>query len=133
LVADGRLTDVLLDSVYSGVVSFKGFRLVVFLAELNNLELWAADIGNTYLEAYTSGKVYIIAGPEFGSFEGHVMIISKALYGLRSSGARRHDRLADCIRELDFFAVNKNQTCGCANMINCMSMLLCILMIFLLP
>jgi hypothetical protein len=104
LVADGHLTDIPLDPVYSGVVSIKGFRLVIFLAELNNLELWATDIGNAYLEAYTSEKVYIIAGPEFGSFEAHAMIISKALYGLRSSGESWHDRLADCMRELDFFS-----------------------------
>jgi hypothetical protein len=95
LVADGHLPDVPLHSVYSGVVSIKEFRLVIVLIELNNLELWATEIGNAYLEAYTSEKVYIIDGPEFGSFEGHVMIISKALCGLRSSGARWHDRLAD--------------------------------------
>jgi hypothetical protein len=37
LVADGHLTDIPLDSVYSGVMSLQGFRLVIFLAELNNL------------------------------------------------------------------------------------------------
>jgi Reverse transcriptase (RNA-dependent DNA polymerase) len=102
LVADGRLTDIPLDSVYSGVVSLRGFRLVVFLAELNKLELWSTDIGNAYLEAYTSEKVYIIAGPEFKDREGHILTINKALYGLRSSGARWHDRFSDCIRELGF-------------------------------
>jgi Reverse transcriptase (RNA-dependent DNA polymerase) len=76
---------------------------MLFLAELNKLQLWATDIGNAYLEAYTSKKVYITAGPEFGDREGHILVISKALYGLRSSGARWHDRFADCIRELGFF------------------------------
>ena len=47
--------------------------------------------------------MYITAGPEFGELEGHTRIISKALYGLRSSGARWHDRFADCITELGFF------------------------------
>ena len=103
LVADGHLTAVPLESVYSGVVSLRGFRLVLFLAELNDLELWATDVGNAYLEAFTSEMVYIIAGPEFKELEGHVLIISKALYGLRSSGARWHDRFADCISELGFF------------------------------
>jgi Reverse transcriptase (RNA-dependent DNA polymerase) len=103
LVADGHLTDIPLESVYSGVVSLRGFRLVIFLAELNNLQLWATDIGNAYLEAYTSEKVYIIAGPEFSGLEGHILIINKALYGLRSSGARWHDRFADCVREMGFF------------------------------
>jgi hypothetical protein len=36
LIADGHLTDVPLDYVYAGVVSIKGFRLVIFLAELKS-------------------------------------------------------------------------------------------------
>jgi hypothetical protein len=51
LVADGHLTDIPLDSVYSGVMSLRGFRLILFLAELNNLQQWATDMGNSYLEA----------------------------------------------------------------------------------
>jgi len=54
LVADGHLTDIPLESVYSGVVSLHGLRIVLFLAELNHLETWATDIGNAYLEADTS-------------------------------------------------------------------------------
>jgi Reverse transcriptase (RNA-dependent DNA polymerase) len=103
LVANGHLTDVPLNSVYSGDVSLWGFPLVLFLAELNKLRLWATDIGNAYLEAYTTEKVYIISGPEFGEREGHILVISKALYSLQSSGARWHERFADCIRELGFF------------------------------
>ena len=102
LVTDGHLTEVPLESVYSGVVSLRGFRLVLFLAELNDLELWATDIGNAYLKAYTSEKLYIEAGPEFRERQGHILIIRKALYGLRSSGARWHDKFADCMRELGF-------------------------------
>jgi hypothetical protein len=76
----------------------------MFLAELNLLEIWATDISSAYPEAYaTSEKVYIIAGPVFGEREGHILIISRVLYGLRSSGARWHDRSADCIREIGFF------------------------------
>ena len=46
--------------------------------------------------------MYIIAGPEFGEREGHILIIHKALYGLRSSGARWHEKFSDCLRELGF-------------------------------
>ena len=102
LVADGHLTDIPIDSVYSGVVSLRGFRLALFLGELNGLQVWSTDIGNAYLEAMTSEKVYIIAGPEFGELEGHILVISRALYGLRSSGARWHDRFSDCLRDLGF-------------------------------
>ena len=70
MVADGHLTDIPVDSVYSGVVSLRALRIMLFLAELNQLETWATDIGNAYLEAETSEKVYIIAGPEFGEKQG---------------------------------------------------------------
>ena len=87
LVAGGHLTNIPEESVYSGVVSLRGLRLIVFLAELNSLQLWGTDITSAYLEAHTSEKVCIKAGPEFGKLDGHWLVIDKALYGLRSSGA----------------------------------------------
>ena len=57
VVAGGHLTDAPIESVYSGVVSLRGVRTVVFLAELNDLELWQSDVGNAYLEAETDEKV----------------------------------------------------------------------------
>ena len=102
LVADGHRTDVPLLSVYSGVVSLRGLRMVTFLAELNELKLWATDIGNAYLEAYTLEKVHIIAGPEFGKRQGHTLVISKALYGLRSSGLRWHEKLSIILKKMRF-------------------------------
>jgi len=104
LVAGGHLTETPIDSVYSSVVSLRGVRLLAFIGELNGLKVWSTDIGNTYLETHTKEKVYIIAGPEFGDREGHVLIISKALYGLHSSGLRWSERLADVLREMGFFA-----------------------------
>ena len=88
LVAGGHLTDTPIDSVYSSVVSLRGIRILTFIAELNDMEIWATDIGNAYLESFTQEKVYIVAGPEFGDREGHTLIISRALYGLRSSGPK---------------------------------------------
>jgi hypothetical protein len=41
-----------------------------------------SDVGNAYLESFVAGK----AGPEVGEREGHILIVSKALYGLKSSG-----------------------------------------------
>ena len=102
LVADGHLTDVPDSSVYSSVVSLRGLRMLLFIAELNGIEIWGTDIGNAYLEALTSEYVCIIAGPEFGPLEGHLLLIYKALYGLRSSGARWHDKLSDVLRKEGF-------------------------------
>ena len=44
----------------------------------------AADVGNAYLEAHTKEKIAFHASPEFGPLAGHILIILKALYGLRS-------------------------------------------------
>jgi hypothetical protein len=97
MVADGHLTDIPLESMYSGVVSLRGLRIVTFLSELNGLDLWATDISNAYLEAFTMERNHIVAGPEFGQLEGHYLIIVKALYGLRTSGLRWYERFTDCL------------------------------------
>ena len=76
--------------------------MVIFLSQLNDLEIWGADVGNAYLEAYTDEKLCIIAGPEFKELQGHLLIMIKALYGTRSGGARWHDRLFDILQELKF-------------------------------
>jgi hypothetical protein len=76
--------------------------MVNFLSELNGMELWAIDIGNAYLEAYTAEKLYIVAGPEFGELKGHMLIISKKRYGLRTSGLRWHKQFSHCLREMGF-------------------------------
>ena len=91
LVAWGDMTPEPEESVYSSVVTLRSLCIVVFLAELNGLNLMQGDIGNTYLESYTQEKVYFVAGPEFGQETGHTFIIDKALYGLRSSSLHLHE------------------------------------------
>ena len=102
LVAGGHLTDTPLESVYSGVVSLRGIRIIVFLAELNDLEVYQTDIGNAYLEAKTQEKVYCIAGGEFGERKDHLFVIIGSLYGLKSSAKRFHEVLHDVLRDMGF-------------------------------
>ena len=66
------------------------------------MEVWGADIGNAYLETTTREKVYIVAGPEFDELQGHILVILKAFYGLKSSGLRWPQRLHDIILQLGF-------------------------------
>ena len=104
MVARGDKTNPPRESVYSGVASMRSLRIVCFLAELNGLHLTGGDVGNAYLEAYTTEKVCFRAGKEFRDFglEGHMLVIEKALYGLRTSGARFHAKFADTLRALGF-------------------------------
>ena len=94
-VADGHLTK-------EPVVSLRSLRMVVFLSQLNDLEIWGADVGNAYLEAYTNPNLCIIVGPEFKELQVHLLIMIKTLHGTRSGGARWHDRLSDILQELKF-------------------------------
>ena len=57
------------------------------IAALNNLDLQAEDIENTYLTAPFYGKIWTRAGPEFVMDEVKVFIVVRALYGLKISGA----------------------------------------------
>jgi len=102
IVAGGHLTDAPLESVYSGVVSLRGIRLIVFLSELNDLEVYQTDIGNAFLEAKTTEKVFVIAGGEFGELKDHIFIIVGSLYGLKTSAKRFHEVLSDVLREMGF-------------------------------
>eukprot|EP00957_Ditylum_brightwellii_P065583 4974209-Ditylum_brightwellii.AAC.1 len=56
LVAGGHMTGSNTDAYYSSVVSLRAMRMMIFLAELNGMELIAADISNAYLETYTDEK-----------------------------------------------------------------------------
>ena len=44
----------------------------------------------------------MIAGPEFGEKEGHIFVINKALYGLKTSDKRWHERFSDILRVMGF-------------------------------
>ena len=102
LVADGHLTPEPIENIYSGVVSQRNHRLVIFLGKLNNLDIWGADIGNAYLEAFTDEKLYIVAGPDFQELEGYILIFLKALYGLISSDKTWDEVICGKLRGMEF-------------------------------
>ena len=61
------------------------------------------DISNAYQNAFTHEKVYLIAGPEWKEKEGQIIIIRKAVYGLKTSGNRWHAKFSETLRGLEFF------------------------------
>jgi Reverse transcriptase (RNA-dependent DNA polymerase) len=79
-VAGGHVTDPPASITYSSVVSRESVRIALLIAALNDLEVLSADIQNAYLHAKCREKIWCKAGPEFGSDEGRIMIIVRALY-----------------------------------------------------
>ena len=114
-MAGGHLTPEPVESIYSGVVSIRSLQLVIFLAKLNKMDVWGADIGNAYLDATTKGKLYIIGGPEFQELEGHILVINKALYGLKTSGLKWPQRIHDIMLDMDFMPVELILVSGSRN------------------
>ena len=84
--------------------------MVIFLDKLNNLDIWGADIGNAYLEAFTDENLYIVTGPEFQELEGYILIFLKVLYGLKSSGKGWAEVIHGILRNMTF-TPSKADTC----------------------
>ena len=74
----------------------------MLLSEINQLELWGIDVGNAYLEAHNKEKLFIVAGPEFDGFEGHILVMDKPLYGTRMAEACWHDHLFNVLKKMEF-------------------------------
>jgi hypothetical protein len=59
-------------------------RIPFLLAPLNDFDIIACDVGSAYLNAPCREKIWFVAGLEFGSWQGTVVKVVRALYGLKS-------------------------------------------------
>jgi Reverse transcriptase (RNA-dependent DNA polymerase) len=101
-VANGSTTDAPSSMTYSSVVSRDSIRLMFLVAALNDLDVFACDIGNAYLNVWCKEKIWFRGGTEMGEDKGKVMIVTRALYGLKSSGFAWHQMMSQTLRELEF-------------------------------
>jgi hypothetical protein len=102
LVAGGHKTEAPASITYSSVVSRDSVRIALLIAALNDLEVLACDIQNAYLTAPCREKVYTVAGDEFGSDSGKTMLITRALYGLKSAGASFRAFLGEHLHDMGY-------------------------------
>ena len=103
-VAGGHTTETPASLTYSSVVSRNTIRIALTIAALNNLQVMSCDIQNAYLTAACHEKIWTYAGPEFGSEKGSIVLICKALYGLKSSGAAFRAHLANTLHDNGFIS-----------------------------
>ena len=90
-------------STYAGVVSRESVRIALTYAALNDLDVFAANIQNAYLQAPSSQKDYIICRPEFGVENiGRTALIHQALYGGKAAGSDFRNHLHSCMEFLNF-------------------------------
>ena len=84
-VANSSTTEVEAERTYASVVSRDSVRIALLYAALNDLDILSGDVAAAYLNAPAGEKVYFRCGPEFGQLEGRLGILTKALYGLKTS------------------------------------------------
>jgi hypothetical protein len=106
VVIDGHKTPNPIGSTYAGVVSRESVCVAfTYAAALNGLDVFAADIRNSYLQAPSSQKDYIICGPEFGIENvGKVGLIYRALYGGKAAGKDFRNHQRSCMRHMKFIS-----------------------------
>ena len=103
LVAGGHMTDAPSSLTYSSVVSRDSIRIAFLIAALNDLDVLACDIGNAYLNAPCREKIWFLGGAEVGSeFQGKVCVMTRALYGLKSSGASWRATLVSTLYDMGY-------------------------------
>ena len=66
------------ESTYLSVVSRESVQIAFLTMALNDLQICAADLTNTYINANCCKKIWTVAGPKFRAMEqGCVMVIKK--------------------------------------------------------
>ena len=102
-VLDGHKTPDPIGSTFAGVVSRESIQIAFTYAALNDLQVFAADIRNAYLQAPSSQKDYVVCGPEFGIENiGKVALIHRVSYGGKSTGRDFRNHLRSCMHHLSF-------------------------------
>eukprot|EP00957_Ditylum_brightwellii_P211906 15366746-Ditylum_brightwellii.AAC.2 len=76
----GHLINILDNKVYLSNVKGISVKLLHVISQSAGLDVLCGDIGNAYVNAYTTEEVYAVAGPEFGpGLEGKIAVIGNAL------------------------------------------------------
>ena len=98
LVAGVHMTEAPAVIMYASVVSRETVRIALTITALNDLEVKASDIQNAYLTAPCAERIYTRLGPEFRPDQNKIMVIVRALYGLKSARTSFGRHISDCMR-----------------------------------
>jgi Reverse transcriptase (RNA-dependent DNA polymerase) len=113
LVAGGHPVEPRGMSHMSTAVKGISIRLLLTIAHRDGLSVLTGDVSNAFITAPCLEKVYSYAGPEFGERAGSIVVLNKAMYGLRSSGRAFRADFAETLRAMGFKATRYDRyVCG---------------------
>ena len=72
------------------------------IVALNGLDIMSCDLENAYLNATNREKIWFEGGIECGEDKGKVLVVVRALYGLKSAGSAWRAALAEALVQLGF-------------------------------
>jgi len=102
LVVGGHVIDSSKHNTYSSTVQDLSVRLLQLIAIRNGLSIMTGDISHAFCTAPIAEKIYTRAGPEFGAQQGCLLILKRALYGLKTASRSFHEFFADCLLRMGF-------------------------------
>ena len=101
-VCDGSRVDPNGLSTRATVVKGVSVHLLDLIADSQNLSTLCGDIGNTFIQDQTKGKIYIRCGPKFGDRADCIKIVVRDLYCLTTSAEIFRAMFADILRALSY-------------------------------
>ena len=101
-VVGGHVIDSSEHMTYSSTIKDISVKLMMLIAVKFGLGMMSGDIGNAFCTAPCAEKIWSTCGAEFGKREGAVVVLKRALYGLKTASASFHKFFGDFLRELGF-------------------------------
>jgi hypothetical protein len=74
-----------LNNTYAATLAIRNFRAIIAIANHFNLELKQYDVPTAFLNAHINRKLYAETPEPFRHIEGEIMLVLRALYGLKES------------------------------------------------
>ena len=78
------------DDTYAATLAAKALRTLIAIAAAWDMDLWQRDAISAFTNAVQPGKVYCYAPEGYGR-PGYMILLNKALYGLKTSPALWHN------------------------------------------
>ena len=76
-----------LDNTYAATFAIRNFRALIAIANYFDLELKQYDVPTAFLNAKINRRVYAETPEAFRYTKGEIMLVLRALYGLKESPA----------------------------------------------
>eukprot|EP00957_Ditylum_brightwellii_P126868 9670932-Ditylum_brightwellii.AAC.1 len=108
-VVGGHAIDSSKHTTYLSTIKDVSVRLLMLAAVKNGLNITTADIGNAFCTAPCTEKIWSIAGDEFSEKKGLVIVLRRALYGLKTASALFNKFLGDFLQEMGYFPSHADQ------------------------